>query len=305
MCLEGPSAPPGSCHDAGSVARPVIRYFPRVYAGTTDPRERHGVRITIIGASKGTGVRLAVLATSAGHEVTALSRSGTAPDGVRAVAGDAADPAVVSGAGTGADAVVVTVGGAKGARRHRAVVTRSVVRAMEQAGARRLIVQSSLGAGDSGALMPAPLRLLMKGVLAAPLADHNEQEAAVIGSSRVDHRAAHRAHQPACHGEVAGAPGRGAEQAGRLDPPRRPRCLPAAGARGRLTHRRRGRYQQLRTRRGVDLLERVDDVLVVERHVGLAQRGAVAGVEGGVPLLVHVAEAHHDQVALLDQGARA
>lgn len=89
MCLEGPSAPPGSCHDAGSVARPVIRYFPRVYAGTTDPRERHGVRITIIGASKGTGVRLAVLATSAGHEVTALSRSGTAPDGVRAVAGDA------------------------------------------------------------------------------------------------------------------------------------------------------------------------------------------------------------------------
>ena len=31
--------------------------------------------------------------------------------------------------------------------------------------------------------MPAPLRLLMKGVLAAPLADHNEQEAAVMQSS--------------------------------------------------------------------------------------------------------------------------
>lgn len=141
------------------------------------------MKITIIGGSKGTGARLAVLATGAGHEVTALSRSGTAPDGVRAVAGDATDPAVVSGVVTGADAVVVTVGGAKGARRHRAVVTRSVVRAMEQTDVDRLIVQSSLDAGDSGALMPAPLRLLMKGVLAAPLADHNEQEAAVTGSS--------------------------------------------------------------------------------------------------------------------------
>lgn len=90
---------------------------------------------------------------------------------------------MVSGVVAGADALVVTVGGAKGVSRHRAAVTASVVRAMEQTGVDRLLVQSSLGAGDSGELMPAPLRLLMKGVLAAPLADHNEQEAAIIGSS--------------------------------------------------------------------------------------------------------------------------
>src|SRR5690606_24595846 len=56
---------------------------------------------------------------------------------------------------------------------------------------------------------------------------------------------------------------------------------------------------------GVDLLEGVDDVRVMEGHIRLAESGAVAGIEGGVPLLVLVAEAHHDHVALLDQGARA
>lgn len=141
------------------------------------------MKITIIGGSKGTGARLATLAADAGHEVTALSRTGTAPDSIRAVTGDATDPAVVRDAVEGADAVVVTVGGAKGSPRHRAAVTRAVISGMEQAGVDRLVVQSSLGAGDSGALMPAPLRLLMKGVLAAPLADHNEQEDAVKRSS--------------------------------------------------------------------------------------------------------------------------
>jgi uncharacterized protein YbjT (DUF2867 family) len=141
------------------------------------------VKITIIGGSKGTGARLAALAAEAGHEVSALSRSGTAPEGVRAIAGDATDPRVVQDAVTGADAVVITVGGAKGSPRHRATVTRAVISGMEQAGVARLVVQSSLGAGDSGALMPAPLRLVMKGVLAAPLADHNDQEDAVIRSA--------------------------------------------------------------------------------------------------------------------------
>lgn len=140
------------------------------------------MKITTIGGSRGTGARLATLATDASHEVTALSRSGTAPPGVRAIAGDATDPIAVGEAIAGADAVVVTVGGAQGVPRHRAAVTRSVIEAMRQADASRLLVQSSLGTGDSGSLMPAPLRLLMKAALAVPLADHDEQEAAVTAS---------------------------------------------------------------------------------------------------------------------------
>lgn len=53
---------------------------------------------------------------------------------------------------------------------------------MKKQGVQRLMVQSSLGAGDSGSLMPAPLRIAMKVALAKPLADHNEQEAAAQGS---------------------------------------------------------------------------------------------------------------------------
>lgn len=140
------------------------------------------MKITIIGGSNGTGAALASLAHEAGHDITALSRSGRAPAGVRAVAGDATDPRVVSAVVAGADAVVVTVGGAKGIPHQRAAVTRAVIAAMQETGVRRLVVQSSLGAGDSGSLMPAPLRLIMRVVLAKALADHNEQESAVRSS---------------------------------------------------------------------------------------------------------------------------
>ncbi|MCC3272815.1 NAD(P)H-binding protein [Arthrobacter zhangbolii] len=140
------------------------------------------MKITIIGGSKGTGAQLADLARTAGHEVTVLSRSGTATDGVTVLTGNATDPAAAARAVSGADAVVVTVGGAKGVSRQRAEVTRTVITAMQEQGVNRLLVQSSLGAGDSGSQLPAPFRLVMKAVLAKALADHNEQEAAVKDS---------------------------------------------------------------------------------------------------------------------------
>ncbi|MEB8324666.1 SDR family oxidoreductase [Dietzia kunjamensis] len=140
------------------------------------------MKLTVIGGSQGTGADVAELAGRAGHEVTVVSRSGRAPAGARVVTGSATDPEVARRAVDGADAVVVTVGGAKGVRRQRTEVTRAVVDAMSATGARRLVVQSSLGAGDSGSQLPLPLRLLMKVVLAAPLADHEAQESVVRGS---------------------------------------------------------------------------------------------------------------------------
>lgn len=140
------------------------------------------MKITIIGGSRGTGAQLATLAQTAGHDVTVLSRSGDAPDGVRVVAGDATEAAVAREAVEGADAVVITVGGAKGVRRQRAKVTRSVVAAMQDLGVPRVLMLSSLGAGDSGILLPAPLRLMTRVVLATALADHDEQESVVMGS---------------------------------------------------------------------------------------------------------------------------
>lgn len=140
------------------------------------------MKITVIGGSKGTGALLAALAHAQRHEVSALSRRGTAPDGVRVLSGDALDPEVAHRAVAGADAVVVTVGGAKGVPRHRAEVTRAVVAALQTAGVRRLVVQSSLGAGDSGSQLPGLAGWAMKTLLTKPLADHDEQESAVVGS---------------------------------------------------------------------------------------------------------------------------
>jgi len=140
------------------------------------------MKITIIGGSKGTGAQLAAQARKAGHEVIVLSRSGNAPEGIHVVRGDATDPAVAGQAVAGADAVVITVGGAKGVPNQRAAVTRAVIEAMKKEDVQRLMVQSSLGAGDSGSQMPAPLRMAMKVALAKPLADHNEQEAAIQSS---------------------------------------------------------------------------------------------------------------------------
>lgn len=140
------------------------------------------MQITIFGGSKGTGAELAELAMAAGHVVTVVTRSGKAPEGAERVMGSAADPAVARLAVTGADAVVVTVGGAKGVRHQRTAVTRTVIEQMKGVGSRRLLVQSSLGAGESTSQLPALLRLPMRLLLAAPLADHEEQEAAVMAS---------------------------------------------------------------------------------------------------------------------------
>ena len=53
--------------------------------------------------------------------------------------------------------------------------------------------------------------------------------------------------------------------------------------------------------RAVHLFERVDDILVVQGYVRYLQSGAVAGIEGGIPLFVAVAEPDHHQIAGLDQ----
>lgn len=142
------------------------------------------VKIIVVGGNRGTGAQVVHQAARAGHEVACLSRRGapSLPAGVRNLRGDALDPQVVAGAVAAADAVVVTVGGMSGSDRHRTRVTESVIAAMRDAGVRRLVVQSSLGVGDSMSLMPAAARLFARTLLAGALADHADQEAAVAAS---------------------------------------------------------------------------------------------------------------------------
>lgn len=140
------------------------------------------MRIVVVGASSGTGRQVVEQAVQRGHEVVALSRRGAGVAGATDVRGDATDPAVVARAVEGgADAVVLAIGGVPGTDRNRTEVTRVVLAGLP-AGVGRVVVHSSLGVGDSGRLLPGPIRLFTSVVLRKALADHAEQEDLVRAS---------------------------------------------------------------------------------------------------------------------------
>jgi len=143
------------------------------------PQVDHPMRITVVGGSHGTGRAFAEAALRVGHDVTVVSRSGIGVGIARVVTGDAADSTVAREAVTGADAVVVTVGGSKREPHARTDVTRSVVAAMQEAGVSRLVVQTSLGTGGSERQLPPFQRAIAPKLLAGPLADHEAQESLV------------------------------------------------------------------------------------------------------------------------------
>lgn len=93
------------------------------------------------------------------------------------------DPAAVEQAVRGQDAVVCALGaGAKGAIRSEG--TRNIVAAMEPAGVRRLVCQSSLGVGDSRENLNFFWKYVMFSMfLREAYADHIAQESQVTRSA--------------------------------------------------------------------------------------------------------------------------
>ena len=98
--------------------------------------------------------------------------------GVVDVTGDATDPWLLGVAINGCDAAVVTVGGDSDDDRNRTNITGAVIDAIATRDV-RLIVQSSIGVGDSIDMLGVPERLFARTVLRGSLADHAEQEALV------------------------------------------------------------------------------------------------------------------------------
>lgn len=142
--------------------------------------------ITIVGASGSVGRHVVEQALAADHHVTAVTRHS---ENIRlqhprltVAEGNPAEPEVARAAVTGRDAVIVVLGaGRKGVVREAA--TRTVVRAMEQSGVRRLVCQSTIGAGDSrGNLSPTWKYLMFGLLLRAVYLDHQRQEAVVRDS---------------------------------------------------------------------------------------------------------------------------
>lgn len=114
--------------------------------------------VLVIGASRGIGLEAVKAALAAGHDVRAFARS--APQiplshpKLAKIAGDALNPADVAAAVQGADAVIQSLGASSVPELIFGTTlfsdaTRIMVRAMRDAGVRRLLMITGAGAGNS------------------------------------------------------------------------------------------------------------------------------------------------------------
>ena len=142
------------------------------------------MKVLVLGAAGPTGRLFTDQARAAGHHVTAFVRreaTGMAAD--RIVVGDATRATEVEGAIAGQDAVVSTIGVRTPAPHGLQQKSMTVlVPAMERAGARRLIVMSALGVGDTRRYAPALPKVLYSLMLRSIFADKAAGEAIVTAS---------------------------------------------------------------------------------------------------------------------------
>ncbi|HVZ69497.1 MAG TPA: SDR family oxidoreductase [Rhizomicrobium sp.] len=111
------------------------------------------MRIAIIGGSRGTGLATANEALARGHEVVIVSRTDPRliEDRVRWLAGDARDSTVLERAVEGCSATVTALGVTQTWRSTQLFSQAAValIRAMQNAGLKRTVLVTGLGAGDS------------------------------------------------------------------------------------------------------------------------------------------------------------
>lgn len=147
------------------------------------------MKVLVIGASGKSGQQVVEKALAAGHTVTAFVHNAAdyqAPAGVRVLAGDATNTALIGQAVAGQDAVLDAIGG------HTPFLTthleentaKAVIAAMQQHGVRRLLVISVLGVGDSQAQATFLYEhILMPTFLHGAVPDKEAMEAAVKASN--------------------------------------------------------------------------------------------------------------------------
>jgi uncharacterized protein YbjT (DUF2867 family) len=148
------------------------------------------MKILVLGATGATGRLIVSKALAAGHDVVALVRSNAkATDlaGAELVEGDARDPAALTRAIAGCDAVISSLGTAMSPFREVTMLstaTRALVGVMAEQNIRRLVCITGLGAGDSrghgGFFFD---RLLLPLMLRKVYEDKDRQEDAIRGST--------------------------------------------------------------------------------------------------------------------------
>ncbi|NEN97150.1 MAG: SDR family oxidoreductase [Moorea sp. SIO3I7] len=147
------------------------------------------MNILIFGSTGGTGRQVVEQALEQGHRVTAFARNPAKLDinhaNLKVVQGDVMDVTSVEKAVQGQEAVVCVLGaGQKMTGTIRSEGTQQIIHAMEKAGIRRFICQSTLGAGDSWENLNFFWKYIMFGFLLRHVfADHQRQENYVQQSS--------------------------------------------------------------------------------------------------------------------------
>ncbi|WP_194815886.1 NAD(P)-dependent oxidoreductase [Nocardia sp. XZ_19_385] len=157
------------------------------------------MKVLVVGATGGSGRATVDHLLSAGHEVTAFTRSpgGTKQPRLSYAIGDAMKPADLDRAVADHDAVVVILGISENPMRVRLLGpshtpkdvrsqgTGNVIEAMRNHGVRKLVVQTAFGVGESKPGLTRTNRLFYKLIL-APQIDDTERQEALVRSSGLD-----------------------------------------------------------------------------------------------------------------------
>ena len=148
------------------------------------------MKVLVFGANGKTGRLVVARAVAKGHEVSVLVRhpGSAAQPGIRVITGDALQPDDVLGAMAGQDAVVDCIGGTKPWKSQTLErnAMQNIVKAMKTSGAKRLVVVSAMGVGDSKKQSPWWYRnLMLPTFLRGSTADKAAMEA-IVQSSGLD-----------------------------------------------------------------------------------------------------------------------
>lgn len=145
-------------------------------------------KITIFGATGGTGLQLVELALEKGFEVTAFVRNpekiGIIHSNLNIFQGDVLDPKSVSDAIKGQDAVLSALGAPpRNKQKIRSEGTKNIIKAMQENGVKRFICMTTIGVGDSKPLLPFHFKyILVPFFLKGAFADTEVQERYIFES---------------------------------------------------------------------------------------------------------------------------
>nr|XP_061799045.1 flavin reductase (NADPH)-like [Nerophis lumbriciformis] len=166
-----------------------MRWIDELSTSTVEPmKTNEQLRITLLGATGGTGRAFLELALAAGHRVTVLVRSAaklerTHPN-LNVIEGDALDRNAMTEAIAGRDAVVSALGAPPRSKTQiRSRATALTLEVMKETGVKRLVSLSSHGVGDSAGSLPFLYKyVLVPLLLRRVFEDHAAQEAHILAS---------------------------------------------------------------------------------------------------------------------------